>query len=297
MKRNNTLTLIKDKKIPIAVILIAILACGYTTWKYFTWQQEAARIPELEKRIQMERETFSTLTQVLGGTFVLVSFYFTARTVQISHETRITNSFFNAVDLLGDQDISKRIGGIYALERIAWDSEKDHWTIMEVLMSYVRQYASVDVFQGKSTPTSLRTSEDIHAVVRTISRRKRTYKQGEEDPLDLRNLYLVNADFYQGQLKGVFFDGSILDKASFKFANLDGARLRKTSLQDADFANASLRKTKLSGANLAGAILTNTHLEGTDLSESIGLTAAQVKHAYIDELTKLPGYLQLNERT
>ena len=34
-----------------------------------------------------------------------------------------------------------RLGGIYALERIARDSEKDHGPIMEVLTAYVREKA------------------------------------------------------------------------------------------------------------------------------------------------------------
>ncbi len=36
-------------------------------------------------------------------------------------------------------NLEVRLGGIYALERIARDSPKDHWTIMEVLTAYVRE--------------------------------------------------------------------------------------------------------------------------------------------------------------
>jgi hypothetical protein len=32
-----------------------------------------------------------------------------------------------------------RLGGIYALERIARDSESDHWAVMEVLTAFVRE--------------------------------------------------------------------------------------------------------------------------------------------------------------
>jgi uncharacterized protein YjbI with pentapeptide repeats len=201
------------------------------------------------------------------------------------------------MELLGDKDsLSKRIGGIYALERIAWDSEKDHWTIMEVFMSYARQYAAIDFYKEKGLPASLRTSEDIHAVVRAISRRKRTYRQGEEHALDLRNLYLDSADFFYGQLQGVLFDGSMLDKASFKWANLDKARLRKASFRGANFTNASLIESKLAGADLTGAILINAHLERTDLSEVVGLTESQIQNAIISPETKLPAYLQLNTK-
>ena len=40
-------------------------------------------------------------------------------------------------------NVEVRLGAIYALERIAFDSPRDQWTIMEVLTAYVRQNAPV----------------------------------------------------------------------------------------------------------------------------------------------------------
>ena len=37
-----------------------------------------------------------------------------------------------------------RLGGIYALERISNESEKDYWPIMEILTAYVRKNSSVE---------------------------------------------------------------------------------------------------------------------------------------------------------
>ena len=104
MKENRMSAFGKGRIISAVVVLFAVLSCGYTTWRYIEWNQTAAGIQELDKRIQAEREALTTLTQVLGGTFVLLSSYFTARTIQISQETRITNSFFQAMELLGDED-------------------------------------------------------------------------------------------------------------------------------------------------------------------------------------------------
>ena len=293
MKENRMTAFGKGRMISAIVVLFAVLSCGYTTWRYIEWNHVAAGIKEPDKRIQAEREALTTLTQVLGGTFVLLSSYFTARTIQISQEARITNSFFQAMELLGDEDsLSQRIGGLYALERVAWDSEKDHWTVMEVFMSYLRQNAAIDTHKEVGHAPEIKRVEDIHAVVRAIARRKRTYRQGEEHRLDLRGLGLVDADFYYGCLQGILFDGSILDGASFKWANLDNTRMRSTSLQRANFTNASLKNSKLAGANLTDAVFKNAHLEGADLSETIGLTRSQIKEAILDEKTKIPLHLQ-----
>jgi hypothetical protein len=54
----------------------------------------------------------------------------------------LTERFTRAVEQLGNKEsLTIRLGGIYALERIAQDSERDHWTVMEVLCSFVRTVA------------------------------------------------------------------------------------------------------------------------------------------------------------
>jgi hypothetical protein len=40
-----------------------------------------------------------------------------------------------------EPNVEVRLGAIYALERIAYDSPRDHWPIIEVLTAYVRQNA------------------------------------------------------------------------------------------------------------------------------------------------------------
>jgi hypothetical protein len=55
---------------------------------------------------------------------------------EIAREGQITDRFTKAIAQLGEQGPEKlavRLGGIYALERIARDSERDHWPMMEVL--------------------------------------------------------------------------------------------------------------------------------------------------------------------
>jgi hypothetical protein len=55
------------------------------------------------------------------------------RTVEVTQEQQITERFTRAIDQLGNDKLSVKLGGIYALERIAKDSPKDHWQVMEVL--------------------------------------------------------------------------------------------------------------------------------------------------------------------
>src|SRR5215211_8542662 len=68
------------------------------------------------------------------------------QTQRLTEQGQITDRFNRAIDQLGKvEDGQKlfeiRVGGIYALERIARESEEDYWPIMEVLTAYVRQNA------------------------------------------------------------------------------------------------------------------------------------------------------------
>src|SRR5215208_7598507 len=102
-----------------------------------------------------QKKDFAQLmAQIAGGLALLFGLYFTWRRVEISQRTletqqdqQVTERFTQAIDQLGATDdkgnkrMEIRLGGIYALERIARDSERDHWPIMETLTTYVREHA------------------------------------------------------------------------------------------------------------------------------------------------------------
>src|SRR5262249_3829630 len=106
-------------------------------WKLPQWQ--VAAVPEMEDRIDLESKSRQTLAQILGGAAFLIGLYFTAQTLRTTQEGQITDRFTKAIDQLGKDTLAVRLGGIYALERIARDSEPDHWAVMEVLTAFVRE--------------------------------------------------------------------------------------------------------------------------------------------------------------
>ena len=195
-----------------------------------------------------------TPVQIITALFVLMGLYWTARrvlaaeeNVRVAEEGRITERFTQAIEQLGHEEMAIRLGGIYALERIAKDSEKDHGPIMEVLTAYVRERAprqEEDTHNGaKKLPT------DIRAILTVIGRRETTGNNRGNDPLDLSCTRLVRADLTN--------------------ANLSGAIL----------VEADLRRAYLSGANLAGADLLGANLSHALLTKAENLTAKQVRQA------------------
>src|SRR5215204_1260417 len=100
-----------------------------------------------EERPALVNEYRRTWAQIIGGFALLLGLYFTWRRVEISQEQQVTERFTRSIDQLGATDdkgkktLEIRLGGIYALERIARDSKRDHWPIMETSTTYVREHA------------------------------------------------------------------------------------------------------------------------------------------------------------
>ena len=228
------------------------------------WQAEHVRgrldKPADEYRLAtLEDEHRRTLAQILTGGGLLVGLYLGWRRVRVAEEGQITERFTRAIEQLGQEGPDKmaiRLGGIYALERIAKDSEKDHGPIMEVLTAYVREKVprkndDYEPQAGERPPT------DIQAILTVIGRRETTGKNRRNDPLDLNYTRL-------------------------EWANLSGA-----NLSGADLGGAKLREANLKGADLEGA-----ELFDADLSEAENLTAEQVQSALNWHKAALPDYLK-----
>jgi hypothetical protein len=63
----------------------------------------------------------------------------TARTFQLTEQGQLADRYTKAIGQIGDDKLDIRLGGIYALERIAVDSLRDHPTVVEVLSAFVRE--------------------------------------------------------------------------------------------------------------------------------------------------------------
>jgi hypothetical protein len=98
-----------------------------------------------ENSFDRENEARKTLSQIIGGVFLLAGLYSSLQGLHLQREGQITDRFTKAIEQLGAVNtdgrpkMEVRLGAIYALERIAHDSERDHWPIMEVLTAYVRE--------------------------------------------------------------------------------------------------------------------------------------------------------------
>lgn len=279
------------------ILAAAILIIG-ALWKIPQWQVrayhgrlDAGAISKLDPKelIQLQKDLITAennarlaLAQIIGGLVVLLGLYATFKNVRVAEEGKLTERFSKAVELLGNENLDVRLGGIYALERIAKDSQKDHWTVIEVLAAFIREQSRSEHIKWQSTKPPYLIRADIQAAITVIGRRK--WIDGEIDfqHVQLNVSFLGYANFFQANLCHASFVRTNLREANFILANLTGADLRDSILSGAHMAMANLTNAKLNG----------TTLKYTDLSNTTGLTWEQLLAANLDKTTKLPPDLE-----
>jgi hypothetical protein len=110
----------------------------------------------------------------LAGVVASVGAVYTARAFALSREGQLTERFTRAVDQIGHQALDVRIGGIYALERIAKDSARDQQAVVEVLTAFVRERGrkTADPADPAAPPPDLQAALTVSGVAaRRMTRR------------------------------------------------------------------------------------------------------------------------------
>src|SRR5947209_2642352 len=122
------------------LVLVGIFLTGSLWWRALVWHRIASGLGP-KAQIDMEAEVFKTVGQLLVGVSFLAGLYFTWQNVQVLQEGQITERFTRSIEHLGSDKLQVRLGGIYALGRIARDSRSDQPFISQVLCAYVRENA------------------------------------------------------------------------------------------------------------------------------------------------------------
>jgi hypothetical protein len=237
---------------------------------------------EAKDRAKTGIELIQLMATIVGGVAIFWNITIARQQLTSTQEKGVTDRFSSAVEQLGHEKAVVRIGGIYALERIAQDSARDHWVIMEVLTAYIRDRRSLPVNEKLAT-TPLKFDRDIHSAIVVLGRRNIS------NDLQGSTLYLSNADlravsFYKDNFQNACFNCSDLREANFRGTQLQKARFWKACLAKAAFTDADLTDTDLVEADFREAEMRNCNLTGANISQANfeaakDLTVEQVKSA------------------
>jgi hypothetical protein len=278
----------------------AILALLIVAFLWFVPQLQgeyfSQKVPAKE-RPALVNEYRRTWAQIIGGFGLLLGLYFTWRRVEISQDQQVTERFTRAIDQLGATDdttskprLEVRLGGIYALERIAWDSPKrDYSTVMEVLTAYVRENTTQALESSEGSSDEASPLHPLRRWLRSTAKADEGAKQPA--PLEPRR---PTAD-----IQAIL---DVLSRAQYGVAeeyrtrlDLHEAKLQEANLQGAFLWGANLQEVILDRVKLRGADLRGADLRGADLQGARGLTKDQIKWTIGSNGTKLPESLKSPE--
>lgn len=254
------------------------------------------------------------LAAIFGLPFLVWRSVVAQQQANISEQGQITDRISKAVEQLGAMRIKKesdgtemflpnlevRIGGIYALERIAQDSLRDHVQIMEILCAYVRENApasgAVELPAAPEYPEEptygihkawekmfrsweeeirgllnrVRPRTDIQAVLKVIGRRnvrqqalelEDTRHHSEGYRLDLRHTNLQGADLRRQHFERALFSETRLENANLSGTELGGAYLKGAFLTLAQFHEAKMNGTIFRNSTLQCTFFFKAHLK------------------------------------
>lgn len=162
----------------------------------------------------------------------------------------------NAIEHLGHDSDSVRLGGAYELFHVAQDTKELRQTVLDILCAHIRQT----------------TREDKY-------RQSHAWKPSEEVQSLLTLLFVDAHDVFQGlhiKLQRSWLNGSDLRGARLEKGDMTGAHLKRANLGEADIRGAHLNKTQLQGADLYRVCLQEAGLRNAHLYNS-NLEAAKLQ--------------------
>lgn len=270
----------RGRRLAIGVaILLGLIGCALLLWKGPWWLDGShIRETDLQPADGVVITGLRTMLVALGAAVVAgLGLMYTHLNLQhtrdkdreqaeLAREGQVTERYVEAIKLLGSDSETERLGGIYALERIMKDSEKDHGTVVEVLASFVRsrcerqddtQLVEVDGEHGILTVSNPPTRDGVVAF-EVLCRRP---DRDEPHHVDLRDVTLHGVHIEGGRLQGFDLSEADLREATFIDCNLESARLNQAFLAKVTLATCNLSRVNFDGASLADARLHNVSLE------------------------------------
>ena len=249
------------------LIVVVLLVWRVPSALYKTVKNEPARV-------SAEASTRTGLVAGLAGLGALASLAIATRTYRLTQQGQITDRYTKAIEQLGSDKLDIRLGGIYALERIAVDSERDHPTVAEVLSAFVREHSQptqvtspdptaeilAALLRGRGEPAEVlqanpdRSGDDVS----NDSLPSPLPTPPVKPPTDVQAAVSVLGRLPQrpgvsrGDLSGALLADALLGGANFSGAQLYGADLSGARLGGANLSSAELRRANLSGARLGG---------------------------------------------
>jgi hypothetical protein len=217
----------------------ALAGISLAVWKLPSLLYGDVSQASADARLQAASGFRTALVAGLAGLAALGSLVMASRTYRLTQQSQLTDRYTKAIEQLGSDKLDGRLGGIYALERIAKESAADGATIAEVLTAFIRGRAPWPPARpdqpGEDTPIKeipyLRyRAADVQAALTVLGRQPNMI---ESQAPNLSDTDLRRADLSNADLQGTRLLGARLQGANVRAAQLQSVNMRHAQLQGA----------------------------------------------------------------
>ena len=196
----------------------------------------------------------------------------------------------NAIEHLGHESDSVRLGGAYELFHLARDTEDLRQTVLDILCAHIRRTTGED---GYRETYKEKPSTEVQSLLTLLFVQEHAVFRGCRIDLQgswLNGAMLERARLQGAELSGAHLQGTILHGAQLQEAILPVAQLQRASLHEAQLQEVILDEAQLQGANLHEAHLQGAILHEAQLQGAI-LYVAQLQGAYLHKAQLQGAYL------
>ena len=203
------------------------------------------------------------------------------RQADIAQQSLLNERYERGAEMLGSPVLSVRLGGIYALRRLAEEHpELYHIQIMELFCAFLRNPTSSEESRDRENDQTLPPQtgspvrEDVQVVLTTVGDRTKMGLDIEEATGRFR-LDLHNADLSRIHLPGANLAGResgaerIMRGAYLGDTNLSHVYLQGAQLERANLIHANFSQAHMGSADLSGVLAQTTDFSGADFGGNL----------------------------
>ncbi len=182
--------------------------------------------------------------------------------VSLARRDSLVDRYQKGSDMLGNETMSTRLGGMYSLKRLAEDHPKQfHIQVMELLCAFVRNPPPL-----KTNPERV-LREDIQTALDII-----IHRSDESIEIENASCPMLNKSEkrFRLDLHGANLGWAVISQAKLQGALLDNVNLAYSAGNGADFSGASMVGSKVnSKSHFIGAIFDKAIMNSADMSQAI----------------------------
>ena len=264
-----------------AIIAVALTAFVITTWLLAIASDAKPGTDQANARLDAVRTGLAAGAGAGAAVGLMLAFrrqhhqeITTALTDHDATERRITELYTKAVEQLGSDKAPVRLGGLYALERLAQDNRAQRQTIVNVLCAYLRMPFPSEAPVRKTAPTATEDAIELNAETKTTPAEADAWQQERQVRLTAQRIlsdHLRRPDADQhldDSSRRRFWDRIRLDLTG---ATLIDFSLAQSMVSDARFDNAAFSgDARFDNTAFSGIAL----FTGTAFSDSAGFGGA-----------------------